>query len=1381
MREQVTARPRGATGAGDATVAQRKAAMESFLSAERARRPGTRIVLNERGLPKLYLRDGGTLTGTTAGAAEDVAKNFLRAQPAVFGLSGGEIDGLRLTVKDATPEATFLVFNQTLNGIDVFEGQVKFTLTPRGEIVQAAMGEISPGLNLSTVPRLRAEDAVRAALTAAAIRKTAGALERLSGADRAATFRNPLGGSYGPIRAELCVFALDAATARLAYRIFLETGPQSWYEMVVDAANGGLLYRHNLYVSAAQGFVWTQSPMQSGRAVVTFPDAWLPTNGVVTTGNNTDVYIDTDADDQPDALTTGDFQNGRVYSPSRNFNFPFGDGLSGQDPRLTKAAAATNLFYFLNTAHDYYYSLGFTEAAGAFQTDKFGKGGIPNDAVLGEAQFGGFTNNAAFAPTPEGVAPRIRMGLYTRGTPDLTDDLDPDYDGEVVIHEYGHGVSNRLVGGGASTSCLNRIQSGALGEGWSDYFSISYFNNPVEGAYLTQNPKTGIRRQSYEGYTFTYEDIGNAGYEVHNDGEIWAATLWDLRKALGQSVTDKLVLSGLKSTPCHPSMTDARDALISADQATNAGANRAVLWQIFARHGLGYSALGVDGTQITGTRYDAAGDLPADLQSAGNPAVTSNPLLVTGNMGSPYLYTISASNPNGGTLSFALSQGPSGMTVDAASGAVNWTAGFLGQRVKIVITDGKGGRLAHGYLLPVVTNLTSGTPLVVQADAGTAGYAALTVPSGVPALQVTLRGGTGDADLLTDSPSGDVEFSGRDGNTETLTFANPKPGIWLIQVDGYAAYSAVKLAGAFVTPPVLGLNTTVVNEVGAISSETLYRIPVPAGATSLHIGASGGTGDVDLFLKYGSPALCQEADAVSTPCVFDYASTNEGNNDAVNVSSPNAGDWYLDLAGFDDYAGVTLTTATVVPPTLVVTPGTLSFAAVQGGAAPPSQSVSISNAAGTTYTWAARTSTVSGGNWLQAGQTSGNADGALSVSVNGAGLSPGSYQGALTVTSAGLAGSPRTVTVSLTVSSAPSLTVTPSSLTFQTVSGQDASPQTLTITNGGGGTLNWTDAATTAAGGNWLQVSAGSGSGNGSVQVSIRGAGLAAGNYSGTITINAPGAANSPAVIPVSVTVFPAAPIPTIATAGVTGAGGSTPAVTQISPGGFATVKGANFAPAGTSQAVQSTDFVNGNLPTQLAGVCVDVDGLPAYLTYVGANQVNFVVPSVRTGVSVNVQVRTRCGQSGEVRSAAVAVSSQTASPEFLYWAHPDNGQNPVIAVNAVTGTYVGPTSVLGVLTPAKPGDYLTIYGVSFGPTTPSYAPGTPPTGTGTVPGPATVQLGTSNLSADHILYTGVSPGTAGLYQLNIQIPDDVADGNYPLTLTFSGFSTPAGYLQVQH
>src|SRR5262245_60122685 len=244
--------------------------------------------------------------------------------------------------------------------------------------------------------------------------------------------------------------------------------------------------------------------MKNARTLVTLPDGWLPANGTVTTGNNVDAFLDANGNDQPDTINDANMKDGRAFSATQVFDFQFGDGTVQLDPRQFRPAAITNLFYFVNVAHDYYYGLGFDEAAGNFQTSNFNRGGVGNDAVIAEAQVGAqfslFNDNAAFAPTPEGIAPKIPTGLFTRGTSSLTDDLDSDYDGMVILHEYGHGVSNRLVGAKTSTSCLLQIQSGALGEGWSDYFASSFVNNPVIDAYIGQNTIRGVRRFSYEGY-----------------------------------------------------------------------------------------------------------------------------------------------------------------------------------------------------------------------------------------------------------------------------------------------------------------------------------------------------------------------------------------------------------------------------------------------------------------------------------------------------------------------------------------------------------------------------------------------------------------------------------------------------------------------------------------------------------------------------------------------------------------------------------------------------------------------------------------------------------------------------------------------------------------
>ncbi len=109
------------------------------------------------------------------------------------------------------------------------------------------------------------------------------------------------------------------------------------------------------------------------------------------------------------------------------------------------------------------------------------------------------------------------------------------------------------------------------------------------------------------------------------------------------------------------------------------------------------------------------------------------------------------------------------------------------------------------------------------------------------------------------------------------------------------------------------------------------------------------------------------------------------------------------------------------PPSLATSPASLAFSATAGGAAPPGQSVSVTNAGGGTLSFTASHDRP----WLSVAPASGAAPATLSVAVDPAGLAVGTHAGAVTVAAAGAAGSPRTIPVSLTVSQAPPV---PSSL-----------------------------------------------------------------------------------------------------------------------------------------------------------------------------------------------------------------------------------------------------------------------------------------------------------------------------------------------------------------
>ncbi|MGB3802331.1 MAG: M36 family metallopeptidase [Lewinella sp.] len=208
---------------------------------------------------------------------------------------------------------------------------------------------------------------------------------------------------------------------------------------------------------------------------------------------------------------------------------------------------------------------------------------------------------------------RIGMADYSHTA------IDGSFDNGVVAHEYGHGISNRLVGGPGRNTCL--LNDEQMGEGWSDFFLLA--TTPQSGTqaptgrerrsigvYSTAAPdgSLGFRSQFYstdwQVNNLTYDDVITAAVP-HGLGEVWAATLWDVYWGLvdrygfdedlirgegGNNRAVRLVIEAMKYTPCSPGLIDGRDALLTADRLENDGADACLLWEIFSRRGLGYSA-----------------------------------------------------------------------------------------------------------------------------------------------------------------------------------------------------------------------------------------------------------------------------------------------------------------------------------------------------------------------------------------------------------------------------------------------------------------------------------------------------------------------------------------------------------------------------------------------------------------------------------------------------------------------------------------------------------------------------------------------------------------------------------------------------------------------
>ncbi|HYL72709.1 MAG TPA: FG-GAP-like repeat-containing protein [Bryobacteraceae bacterium] len=257
---------------------------------------------------------------------------------------------------------------------------------------------------------------------------------------------------------------------------------------------------------------------------------------------------------------------------------------------------------------------------------------------------------------------------------------------------------------------------------------------------------------------------------------------------------------------------------------------------------------------------------------------------------------------------------------------------------------------------------------------------------------------------------------------------------------------------------------------------------------------------------------------------------------------------------------------------------------------------------------------------------------------------------------------------------------------------------------------------------------------------------------------------------------------PHITPGGVVGAGLSAPPVRSLSANAIASVFGDTFAPDGTVKVVGPADLGNGRLPTNVSGVCVFVNNVAAPIFFLSPAQINFQVPQLPASGNVGVQVAIACNTPPyEIRTFSEPVAAVAATPEFFYFKQSPDGKNPIAAVNALNGSFIGPAGLIaGVnFVSAIPGDFVILFLTGGGTTTPAFAPGELPGGIGNVTASTVITLGGKQIAPSDFFYLGVTPGFAGLYQLNIRIPAGTPPGSQPVVLTVGGAASPAGYLFI--
>ncbi|HEU5181011.1 MAG TPA: M36 family metallopeptidase [Candidatus Polarisedimenticolia bacterium] len=646
----------------------------------------------------------GRLTeGASGHPAAQTVLTFLHDQATTYGLDSRQADELEVLGESVSRDSGLKMvrLRQRVRGLPVFQSETRAILDREGRLV-ATVGGLVPGIQDDLAPDFQGllppEEALRHALASVDLdvdvarlhlrgaTSSSGAVEVVSEDPRLPR----------PIHSERVYFPLSAGMIVPAWsQVTYVAGDTTWYT-VVDGRTGILLYRKNLRETAsrrdARFSVYAESdghPLDSpapgspnqltpgsgtqfpavSRSVISMfavqdpvasPDGWIPDNGTTTTGNNVDAFLNRNDDLVPDKMTLdtngrpmgNPDANGRkrdfLGAAPRNFTYtpaPLGSNPdAGDDPSTApfQRGAVTNVFYLANWWHDRLYRLGFDEAAGNFQDNNFRRGGVDGDRVLIFVQQGadvGTFNNAGATVTPDGQSGSIDLDLFDAPGPDR----DSDVDAGIVLHEFTHLLTNRIIGNGAG---LNFGVSRGMGEGWSDFYALSLlYDHPGDdpnaqyapsgdySTYLvgigTLPPGSYRDNYLYATRTFPYTTdnqinpltmadadpttfdlsggiapapFGASSFgagETHFLGEIWSEMLWEVRSRIiaahgsvpvGNQITLQVVTDALKLTPTDPSFLDARDAVLDADCAANACAHEEAIWAGFADRGLGYGA-----------------------------------------------------------------------------------------------------------------------------------------------------------------------------------------------------------------------------------------------------------------------------------------------------------------------------------------------------------------------------------------------------------------------------------------------------------------------------------------------------------------------------------------------------------------------------------------------------------------------------------------------------------------------------------------------------------------------------------------------------------------------------------------------------------------------
>jgi len=595
----------------------------------------------------------GYLTGRSSAPARSVALSYVRSHMSALGLHRGDLKTLQLRQDYVDPFGVHnLSWTQQAAGRTVFGNGLIVRVTRDGRVLAVQGSPVSGLAQLAAKAPTTGAVSASQARTLAARNVDARLIQASVASSRSGTSAKTTWSNQDQAAR---VWFLTPSGLRPGWSTYVQT-PKGAFQHVIDSATGRTLFRHSNTDSAnGDARVYDNFPgaARGGKArIVNFlKRGWLTKSDTFLKGDSVTAFSDVNDDNaiQPTEKTPVPGTKHKAQFKLKKF----GTRASGfckafvctWNPNVTgswrknRKESTTNGFYFASNFHDYLAKppISFTPIAGNFSAkrgDPVMLNTLDGANTLNGMPDGNHIDNANMSTPPNGISPTMQMYLFhVPGLNDTDEHFVPttgSLDASVEYHEYTHGLSNRLVIDANGNSTLNQIQSGAMGEAWSDYYAMDYL---VTKGFLKDTKKAGqllegdyvaahghlIRTMAIDcpvgattkGCTsgavagrkggYVYGDFPNIiGIpEVHASGEIWSQTLWDLRNKLGHRITDALVTRAMTLSAENPDYIDMRNAILRADLVGFDGRFRGTIWRVFAHRGMGFFAGSIDAADTT--------------------------------------------------------------------------------------------------------------------------------------------------------------------------------------------------------------------------------------------------------------------------------------------------------------------------------------------------------------------------------------------------------------------------------------------------------------------------------------------------------------------------------------------------------------------------------------------------------------------------------------------------------------------------------------------------------------------------------------------------------------------------------------------------------------